>query len=576
MHEWGDSASIAQETQTHAAPQRRRVRDHVDRSLLLFLRSRASLLIGAGIALLWLLLRSGAKPSRLSYPCQQAAAGAATSGLLAPLLALRTVIRGCTGGVRVPSPGRLMIAGLAVVLLGLAGGHPSPETNDIGTPSPPAQPRDDYEADVFVIDNAQGPNGQNFQGLDDMIRWMGANGVPFYRSHEATSFVCGHAGIIALDDVVVIKINYQWGQRGGTNVDLLRGLIRRILDHPDRFVGEVVVCENAQFAAVSNFDRPENNAEDHALSPRDIVDEFAAQGHRVSLFDWTAVRGSAVSEFSAGDIADGYIVYAPESGLGGRVSYPKFTTTYGTHISLRDGIWDEATQSYDRDRLKFINVPVLKSHHAVYGATACVKNYMGVVTAIQNTNSHNATANGLLGALLAEIRLADLNILDCIWINANPFSGPSTSYADATRVDKIIAGIDPVAIDIWATKNVLVPAFLANGYSLPLPSPSADPDDRLSAFRIYLDNSMSRILASGQDATNDLERIHASRWDGDAAPAGDVNGDGLVDGNDIGAFTATLLDSAADPRSVLRSDVDKDGDLDGDDSARLIAALLGT
>ena len=32
-------------------------------------------------------------------------------------------------------------------------------------------------------------------------------------------------------------------QRGGTNTDVLKGLIARILEHPDGFTGEVVVVE---------------------------------------------------------------------------------------------------------------------------------------------------------------------------------------------------------------------------------------------------------------------------------------------------------------------------------------------
>ncbi|MGB5552887.1 MAG: hypothetical protein WBO74_20595, partial [Thermoanaerobaculia bacterium] len=42
----------------------------------------------AGIfALCWLLLRSGSRPSRLAYPCQQAAVSTATLAFGAPLVA---------------------------------------------------------------------------------------------------------------------------------------------------------------------------------------------------------------------------------------------------------------------------------------------------------------------------------------------------------------------------------------------------------------------------------------------------------------------------------------------------------
>ncbi|MHC4094266.1 MAG: thrombospondin type 3 repeat-containing protein, partial [Planctomycetota bacterium] len=127
--------------------------------------------------------------------------------------------------------------------------------------------------------------------------------------------------------------------------------------------------------------------------------------------------------------------------------------------------------------------------------------------------------------LLGEIQLADLNILDAIWINANPYSGPGTSYGGATRRDELVASVDPVAADIWATKIILIPAFMANGYYPPWPEPSADPDDATSDFRVYLDNSMGFILTAGYDATNDLRDIDAVTWSG----AGDLDGDGFND-----------------------------------------------
>jgi uncharacterized protein (DUF362 family) len=364
-----------------------------------------------------------------------------------------------------------------------------------------------YRAQVFhVISCPQEPVADRFPGLDALVGLMGSKGLKFFGSDVSTP-LSGPEGIIGVDDVILIKINYQWSERGGTNTDLLRGLIRLIVDHPDGFSGEVVVCENTQFAGADDFDRPANNAQDQALSPRDVVDHFSALGHSVSLVDWTVIRSNTVAEYSTGDLADGYVVYGYDSLLHGRVSYPKFQTDSGTYVSLRDGIWDSAGSAYDRDGLKMINLPVLKSHHSTYGVTACVKNYMGLVTGVLDTNSHSAIRYGLLGAVMGEIRPPDLNILDSIWINANPWSGPATSYGGATRRDELVASTDPVAADLWAATNILIPAFLDNGYLPPWPDPDATPDDPSSDFRTYLDQSMSAILAAGFDVTNDLGQI---------------------------------------------------------------------
>lgn len=63
---------------------------------------------------------------------------------------------------------------------------------------------------------------------------MGMKGLKFYRSDQY-SFLSGPLGLIECDDVVLIKVNAQWKYRGCTNSDLVRGLIQRILDHPDGF-----------------------------------------------------------------------------------------------------------------------------------------------------------------------------------------------------------------------------------------------------------------------------------------------------------------------------------------------------
>jgi hypothetical protein len=419
----------------------------------------------------------------------------------------------------------------------------------------------DYRAQLYhVSDCPQDPTVDRFIGVDNLIATMGRGGLKFYES-AVTTPVSGPDGILGADDVIVVKINYQWDQRGGTNTDLLRGLIRRIVDHPDGFVGEIVVCENAQFNSTGGFNRSQNNAQDHGLSPHDVVVWFQDQGFNVSHYDWTVIRYSSVGEYSAGNMNDGYIVYDYDSQLNGRVSYPKFQTDAETYISLKYGIWDTGSETYDRENLKFVNLPVLKSHHATYGATVSVKHYMGVVTRELGTNSHTAIRYGLLGAHLGEIQLADLNVVDAIWINANPYDGPWTSYSGATRRDELVASVDPVALDIWAVKNILIPAFLDNGYNPPWPTPSADPDNPSSAFRVYLDNSMYQILDDGYEVTNDFGQIDVMDADGGA---GDFDDDSDVDADDYAQFAACFTGEDGGPvgPGCEEGDFDGDGDID--------------
>lgn len=452
------------------------------------------------LALLWFLFRSGNKPSRILYPCQQASLSAASLALSAPLITtLINIFRHKI--TRLLTLTRVTIA--AILLIAFIGSYSYLSRSSANT-GPILSPSNEYRAQVFhKTDCPQEPAGDRFLGLEDLITMMGSQGLKFYRSDRET-LTSGPNGILAPDDTIIIKINYQWDERGGTNTDVLRGLIREIVDHPDTFTGEIVVCENAQFkGSAENFDRARNNAQDISLSPHDVVVHFQSLGYTISHYDWTLIRYESVTEYTLGDPRDGYIVYPNHPDFDGRISYPKFQTDYGTKISLKFGIWDESSSLYDREHLKFINVPVLKSHSG-YGVTACIKDYMGVVTRELNTNSHSRIKEGILGATIGEIQLADLNILDCIWINAHYGVGPTTPYLIATRKDMLVASRDPVAADIWADKYILIPGFIENGYYT---YPDADPDDPNSAFREYLDNSMNYILAAGYDVTNSFDQI---------------------------------------------------------------------
>jgi hypothetical protein len=235
---------------------------------------------------------------------------------------------------------------------------------------------------------------------------------------------------------------------------------------------------------------------------------------------------------------------------------------------MKHGIWDPGSSTYSRERLKFINVPVLKSHHAVYGATVSVKHYMGLVTRELSTNSHAAIWYGILGTVIGEIGLADLNIVDAIWVNANPSSGPQTTYAGATRRNELAAGVDPVALDVWAVKHILNNAFIQNGYLPPWPLPDADADNPNSHFRKYLDNSMQQMLAAGHTVTNDQTKIDAVSGSG---RAGDFDSDGDVDSADLASFEACFTGPGGGPlgSQCYAGDFDADSDVDCVDWAYL-------
>ena len=191
------------------------------------------------------------------------------------------------------------------------------------------------------------------------------------------------------------------------------------------------------------------------------------------------------------------------------MSYPKFETDYGTKISFKQGIWNGSDYL---PKLRIINLPVLKSHSG-YGVTATLKNYMGVQTQ-GLANGHDKVATGGMGTLMVELGLPTLNIIDAIWVNANPETsvaeGPATSYNHATRVNILIAGTDPVALDYWSAKNILLPTSELIGYSdtYSINPDSSDSRGLTEAFGIWLNKSREELVRAGYNVTSDLFKMN--------------------------------------------------------------------
>ena len=99
---------------------------------------------------------------------------------------------------------------------------------------------------VFRVDGCPPHDGaMRHVGVDALLGLLAENGVKLYRTPQPHPWG-GSSGIIEADDVVLVKVNCQWKCRGTTNTDVVRGLVHRILEHPDGFAGEVVIVENGQ------------------------------------------------------------------------------------------------------------------------------------------------------------------------------------------------------------------------------------------------------------------------------------------------------------------------------------------
>jgi hypothetical protein len=512
-------------------------------------KGRATLGMGllAAISVIWLLARTGRKPSRITYPCQRAA----VANVEVLFLTVVTPSLGFTGlhwamprlSLSRPAKAVLLLACLILALGSVTTGMQV--TAPVQSAEMSQVPLDlrsqtavsaSASSSLFFVQNASGPSGNMDAAFSTLLSLMQNHSLYFYKTGGHTD------GLIAKNDVILIKVNAVGPERAGTNTDLVKSLIKKILNHPDGFTGEIVVADNGQGTGGLNL--AESNSYDHAQSFQDVVDSFGSQ--KVSAWSWYTVRSSNVGEYDEGDLNDGYVVNRtmnPRTLL--NVSYPKFRTKYGTYISFKKGIWDEASSSYDSARLKIINFPILKSHYN-YGVTACMKNYMGVQSQ-DLSNMHDVMKYGAAGTEMAETRFPTLNILDAIWINANPIEygkptsnppgscGPTTSYEAASYTNILGASTDPVALEYWSAKNILIPTAISKGYAQ---YSSLNPDyapitqGLNQSYHNYLQKAANELTRAGYSVSMDETQINVYK----AAPAPTTSA--FTNGYESGSFSS--------------------------------------
>lgn len=365
-----------------------------------------------------------------------------------------------TGGDKVPKEAG-MINGIGISRRGFLKGAVGGLGFAVFNPFRPAKGTASVVNPLFWIKNIPdqpfyGGGGGNYHvGVDYLLYLMGDQGLKIYRSTQEGP-LSGPSGMIEANDVVLIKVNAQWKYRGSTNSDLIRGLIQRILDHPDGFNGEVVIIENGQSQGSLNGDAlgwgsyPDHtihaNANNESHSFHYLVDTMF-NDPRVSSYLLDPIRTTLIG---ANDHAtQGYRTYE-------NVSYPCFTTDGGRRVELMEGIWQG--NGYNQN-LKLINVPVLKVHGGSE-ITASLKHFYGVLSMADGVDSgrHYTHLGDTCGKMVVSVRTPVLNIIDAIWVSHESLSGYPASAT--FRANQILASQDPVALDYWAAKYILYPKTL--------------------------------------------------------------------------------------------------------------------
>ena len=375
--------------------------------------------------------------------------------------------------------------------------------NDPGaSPSPVATAPAEPPPSGSVVFHVRGVPDQPFTGaanhhagVDVLLQLMGRSGLRWHRS-AATGETSGPAGLIAASDVVLLKVNAQWKYRGCTNSDVVRGLVQRILEHPDGFTGEVVIVENGQGRGSLRCDTSSSyggdasvraNANDEGHSFVYLVEQVF-RDRRVSAMLLDPIRSTFIGVDD--HVTNGYRRFE-------NVSYPCFNTAGGRRVELLEGLW---TGSRHERNLKLLNVPVLK-HHDTGGSeiTGAVKHFYGLVSMSDGNSAarHYGALGETCGRMIAAVRPPVLNVMDAIWVSHRALGGYPASATH--RANQLLASQDPVALDYCSAKAVLYPVD-----SNPRHAPDHPGVDR------WLTDCMNLVNSLGGIARPD-EGIHVGR-----------------------------------------------------------------
>ncbi len=322
--------------------------------------------------------------------------------------------------------------------------------------------------------------------------------------------------VVGPGDVVLVKVSAQWWNQGMTNVAAARRVIEHILEIPG-FHGEVLVFENVHFRLADGsglaraWTRPsERNVDvDGWTRLGDLIPHF--RGKPVGFVGLVDAGASALAQdgwhdpthahgvyggdgrgpIADGEDRDGYrwdftqafrvkrsLVDSAQTPL----TWPVFTSpTSGLVIDLRHGVFRrEAGRRVPAERkLTWITLTTANEHGST-GYTGCCKSAMGIVDmsagrlgthpaargyqSVHYFGEPNATWRmaGPLADFARKVRAPDLYITVAEWVAAAPagWTGDEDirhAEACAHRARTVIAGTDPVAIDAWVVRNLVMP-----------------------------------------------------------------------------------------------------------------------
>jgi len=355
---------------------------------------------------------------------------------------------------------------------------------------------------------------------DKRTLWVARGGTPASNIDAVIDKLGGIEQVVGKEDVVLIKVSAQWWNQGMTNVAAVKRVIEHVLEIPG-FRGEVIVFENAHFqmpdgsglARAWVYPSERNVDVSGWNSLGNLILYFEALRALVSfvgLIDagpsslgtapwedrdhkYGVYGGDGRGPIDPGEVRDGYYwdfdwIFRKRRSLidfaQTPLTWPVFTSPKsGLMIDLKDGIFRrEGTNRVpvtDR-KLTWITMATANEHGST-GITCCCKSAMGIVDMsagwmgtdpriLDYQSVHffgEPTAPWRLAGPLAHfakhVRVSDFYIAVAEWVAARPPKGGEgiqvarLASGSAHRTNTVVAGTDPVAIDWWCAKNLLMP-----------------------------------------------------------------------------------------------------------------------
>jgi hypothetical protein len=328
----------------------------------------------------------------------------------------------------------------------------------------------------------------------------------------------GVGKVVGQDDVVLIKVSAQWWNQGMTNVAAVKRTIEQVLERPG-FRGEVIVFENVHFRLPggSGLARAWTHPSERNVDVPgwdklgDLIPHFRRRAAPVSFVGLVDAGGSELAgdswhdpghthgvyggdergPIAAGEDRDGYHWDLAEAFRLRRslvdhaqtpLTWPVFTSpASGLVVDLRHGLFRrEAGRRVPVARkLTWINMTTANAHGAT-GITAACKSLMGVVDmsagrlgthplardyhSVHYFGAPNASWRmaGPLAHFLLKVRKPDLYLTVADWVGVYAAGTPQDddsrlSARCAFQTKTVVAGRDPVAIDAWCARNLLMP-----------------------------------------------------------------------------------------------------------------------